>query len=105
MATVKPDPSNGSILLGEVGDRDAQGTLEGIVPRSSRPGRYGCEITAWLREQGFSDIAKGTVYTLLIRVEQRGLPPRVLEDMELPRRTARTAKQLHEGESNHVRCR
>ncbi len=33
---------------------------------------YGYEITAWLREQGFSDIAEGTVYALLVRVEQRG---------------------------------
>lgn len=29
--------------------------------------------TAWLREQGFSDIAEGTVYALLVRVEKRGL--------------------------------
>ena len=28
---------------------------------------------AWLRDQGFSDIAEGTVYALLIRIEQRGL--------------------------------
>jgi PadR family transcriptional regulator PadR len=34
---------------------------------------YGYEITAWLREKGFSDIAEGTVYALLIRIEQRGL--------------------------------
>ena len=34
---------------------------------------YGYEITAWLREQGFADIAEGTVYALLIRIEQRGL--------------------------------
>ena len=34
---------------------------------------YGYEITARLREQGFSDIAEGTVYALLVRVEQRGL--------------------------------
>ena len=39
---------------------------------SGRPA-YGYEITAWLREKGFSDIAEGTVYALLIRVEQRGL--------------------------------
>jgi PadR family transcriptional regulator PadR len=50
-----------------------KGTLEGIVlaflaDRSA----YGYEITAWLREQGFSDIAEGTIYALLIRVEQRG---------------------------------
>ena len=34
---------------------------------------YGYEITARLREQGFSDIAEGTVYALLVRIEQRGL--------------------------------
>ena len=51
-----------------------KGTLEGIVLAilSMRPA-YGYEITAWLREQGFSDIAEGTVYALLIRIEQRGL--------------------------------
>ncbi len=51
-----------------------KGTLEGIVLAilSARPA-YGYEITAWLREQGFSEIAEGTVYALLVRVEQRGL--------------------------------
>lgn len=51
-----------------------KGILEGIVLAilSGRPA-YGYEITAWLREEGFSDIAEGTVYALLIRVEQRGL--------------------------------
>ena len=51
-----------------------KGTLEGIVLAflSGRPA-YGYEITAWLREQGFSDIAEGTVYALLIRIEQRDL--------------------------------
>ncbi len=51
-----------------------KGTLEGIVLAilSDRPA-YGYEITAWLREQGFSEIAEGTVYALLIRIEQRGL--------------------------------
>jgi len=50
-----------------------KGTLEGIVLAIllGRPA-YGYEITAWLRERGFSDIAEGTVYALLIRVEQRG---------------------------------
>jgi PadR family transcriptional regulator PadR len=53
-----------------------KGTLEGVVlPKTVRPARpaRGCEITDWLREQGFCDIAEGTVYTLPIRVEQRGL--------------------------------
>ena len=50
-----------------------KGTLEGIVlailaVRSA----YGYEITARLREQGFSDIAEGTVYALLVRIEKRG---------------------------------
>lgn len=51
-----------------------KGTLEGIVLAIlSGRSAYGYEITAWLRDQGFSDIAEGTVYALLIRVEQRGL--------------------------------
>jgi PadR family transcriptional regulator len=50
-----------------------RGTLEGMVLAILR-GRsaYGYEITARLREMGFSDIAEGTVYALLIRIEQRG---------------------------------
>ena len=51
-----------------------KGTLEGIVLAIlSGQSAYGYEITARLREQGFSDIAEGTVYALLIRIEQRGL--------------------------------
>jgi PadR family transcriptional regulator PadR len=51
-----------------------KGTLEGIVLAIlfARPA-YGYEITTWLREQGFSDIAEGTVYALLVRIERRGL--------------------------------
>ncbi|MEU9161309.1 PadR family transcriptional regulator [Streptomyces sp. NPDC048424] len=51
-----------------------KGTLEGIVlaSLSGRPA-YGYEITAGLREQGFSDIAEGTIYALLVRIEKRGL--------------------------------
>lgn len=51
-----------------------KGTLEGIVLAilAGRPG-HGYDITAWLRERGFTDIAEGTIYALLIRVEQRGL--------------------------------
>jgi PadR family transcriptional regulator, regulatory protein PadR len=50
-----------------------KGTLEGIVLTilAVRPA-YGYEITARLREQGFSDIAEGTVYALLIRLEHKG---------------------------------
>jgi PadR family transcriptional regulator PadR len=51
-----------------------KGILEGIVLAIlSGRSAYGYEITAWLRDQGFSDIAEGTVYALLIRIEQRGL--------------------------------
>jgi PadR family transcriptional regulator PadR len=51
-----------------------KGTLEGIVLAilSVQPA-HGYEITARLREQGFSDIAEGTVYALLVRNEQKGL--------------------------------
>jgi PadR family transcriptional regulator PadR len=50
-----------------------KGTLEGIVLAilAVRPA-YGYEITARLREEGFSDLVEGTVYALLIRIEQRG---------------------------------
>ena len=51
-----------------------KGTLEGVVLAFLAVGAaYGAEITAWLREQGFTDIAEGTVYALLVRIEQRGL--------------------------------
>ena len=51
-----------------------KGTLEGIVLTilGVQPA-YGYEITARLREEGFSDIVEGTVYALLVRIEQRGL--------------------------------
>jgi PadR family transcriptional regulator PadR len=98
-----------------------KGTLEGIVLAilSLRPA-YGYEITARLREQGFSDIAEGTVYAVLVRIEQKGLvdvqkipsekgPPRKVyslnaqgqKDLEEFWRTwsflAERLEQLHEG--------
>ena len=60
--------------MGKQATEMLKGTLEGIVLAilSGRPA-YGYEITAWLREQGFTDIAEGTIYALLVRIEQRGL--------------------------------
>ncbi len=51
-----------------------KGTLEGIVLAllTGNPA-YGYEITAMLRAQGFTEIAEGTVYALLVRIEQKGL--------------------------------
>lgn len=51
-----------------------KGTLEGIVLSilAERPA-YGYEITAELRERGFTDIAEGTIYALLIRIETKKL--------------------------------
>ncbi|WP_431874170.1 PadR family transcriptional regulator [Micromonospora marina] len=50
-----------------------KGTLEGIVLAIlARRSAYGYEITTWLRDRGFSDIAEGTIYALLVRIEQRG---------------------------------
>jgi len=50
-----------------------KGTLEGIVLAllAEQPA-YGYDITARLRDRGFTDIAEGTVYALLVRIEQRG---------------------------------
>lgn len=99
-----------------------KGTLEGIVLAilSERPA-YGYEITARLREMGFSDTAEGTVYALLIRIEQKGLvdvekhpsekgPPRKVYSLNEQGRgyleefwktwgfLAQRIEQLHEGE-------
>ena len=60
--------------MGKQATEMLKGILEGIVLAflSRRPA-HGYEITAWLRDKGFTDIAEGTVYALLIRIEQRGL--------------------------------
>lgn len=51
-----------------------KGTLEGIVLSLLKAeAAYGYEITTHLREQGFEEIAEGTVYALLVRLQQRGL--------------------------------
>jgi PadR family transcriptional regulator PadR len=51
-----------------------KGTLEGIVLAIlAERSAYGYEITAELRERGFADIAEGTIYALLVRIEQKGL--------------------------------
>ena len=51
-----------------------KGTLEGIVLAllAEQPA-YGYDITARLRDRGFTDIAEGTVYALLVRIEQKKL--------------------------------
>lgn len=98
-----------------------KGTLEGIVLAllAAQPA-YGYEITAHLRAMGFTDIAEGTVYALLVRIEKKGLvdvemrpsekgPPRKvyslntqgLEDLEEFWKTwgflAERLERLHEG--------
>jgi PadR family transcriptional regulator PadR len=51
-----------------------KGVLEGMVLAilAEHPA-YGYEITSRLRDLGFTDIVEGTVYALLVRVEQKGL--------------------------------
>ncbi|AZH81725.1 PadR family transcriptional regulator [Plantibacter sp. PA-3-X8] len=51
-----------------------KGTLEGIVLAllAGSPA-YGYEITARLRDKGFTDIAEGTIYAILVRIEQKAL--------------------------------
>jgi PadR family transcriptional regulator, regulatory protein PadR len=60
--------------MGKQATEILKGVLEGIVLALLAVGpAYGYEITARLRDKGFTDIAEGTVYALLIRIEQRGL--------------------------------
>jgi PadR family transcriptional regulator PadR len=109
--------------MGKQATEMLKGTLEGIVLGilAKRPA-YGYEITAWLREQGFTDIAEGTIYALLVRIEQRGLvdvekvpsekgPPRKVYSLNDQGRgsleefwrtwsfLAERIEQLHEGDS------
>lgn len=50
-----------------------KGTLEGIVLAIlALSPAYGYEITARLRDQGFTELAEGTIYAVLVRIEQRG---------------------------------
>ncbi|SEB36561.1 PadR family transcriptional regulator [Microbacterium hydrocarbonoxydans] len=51
-----------------------KGTLEGIVLAllAEQPA-YGYEITTRIRDHGFIDIAEGTIYALLVRIEQKHL--------------------------------
>lgn len=59
--------------MGRQASEMLKGTLEGIVLAIlAKRSAYGYEITSWLREQGFVDIAEGTVYALLVRIEQKG---------------------------------
>ena len=85
--------------MGKQATEMLKGTLEGIVLAvlSDRPA-YGYEITAWLREKGFADIAEGTVYALLIRIEQRGLVDveKVPSEMGPPRKVYSLNAQGHE---------
>lgn len=60
--------------MGKQATEMLKGVLEGIVLAIlATQSAYGYEITARLREEGFADIAEGTIYALLIRIEQRGL--------------------------------
>jgi len=60
--------------MGKQATEMLKGVLEGIVLAilSTRPA-YGYEITAELRDRGFTDIVEGTIYAVLVRIEQRGL--------------------------------
>ncbi|KRL85859.1 PadR family transcriptional regulator [Lacticaseibacillus pantheris DSM 15945 = JCM 12539 = NBRC 106106] len=51
-----------------------KGALEGIVlQRIAQSETYGYEITTYLVDLGFEDIVEGTVYTVLLRLEKKGL--------------------------------
>lgn len=51
-----------------------KGVLEGCVLEIiGRKETYGYEITRGLNALGFTDVVEGTVYTILVRIEKRGL--------------------------------
>ncbi|WP_127849861.1 PadR family transcriptional regulator [Lacticaseibacillus hulanensis] len=51
-----------------------KGILEGIILEIiNEHETYGYEITSRLQQMGFDDIAQGTVYTVLLRLEKKQL--------------------------------
>jgi PadR family transcriptional regulator, regulatory protein PadR len=87
------------LLVGKQMTEMLKGTLEGMVLAIlSMRSAYGYEITARLREQGFSDIAEGTVYALLVRIEQRGFVDveKVLSEKGPPRKVYSLSSQGRE---------
>lgn len=51
-----------------------KGLLEGCVLEIISCGEtYGYKITRWLNALGFTDVADGTVYTILVRLEKNKL--------------------------------
>lgn len=51
-----------------------KGVLEGVVLQKIHTGEtYGYEITKYLNDLGLDDIVEGTVYTILVRIEKKGL--------------------------------
>lgn len=51
-----------------------KGVLQGIVLQKIHEGEtYGYEIIKYLNDLGFEDIVEGTVYTILVRIEKKGL--------------------------------
>lgn len=50
-----------------------RGTLEGCILKIiSKKTTYGYEIIEFLKECGFLDLAEGTIYPLLLRLEKQG---------------------------------
>ena len=78
-----------------------KGVLEGLVLAilSARPA-YGYEITAWLRDRGFTEIAEGTIYALLVRIEQRGLVD--VEKVPSEKGPPRKVYRLHDEGREHL---
>lgn len=50
-----------------------RGTLEGCILKIiSKKVTYGYEIIEYLKQCGFTDLAEGTIYPLLLRLEKQG---------------------------------
>ncbi|WP_309408251.1 PadR family transcriptional regulator [Glutamicibacter sp. PS] len=78
-----------------------KGTLEGIVLAIlAKKSAYGYEITAELRERGFTDIAEGTIYALLVRIEQKGLV--TVEKVPSEKGPPRKVFTLNDGGRQHL---
>lgn len=61
-----------------------KGVLEGCVLEIiGKKETYGYEITRRLNDLGFNDVVEGTVYTILVRLEKKGLVDIVKKPSEM----------------------
>jgi PadR family transcriptional regulator PadR len=83
-----------------------KGTLEGCILKViSHNETYGYEISQQLKSYGFSEVAEGTIYPLLLRLEKSGLIEAQYRQSAVgPKRKYFTITQIGQNEIENFLC-